>query len=140
VVAPPVLVLLSLLAVPAALVLPPMVVVPAALVLPPMVAVPAALVLPPMVVPAALMAPPPTVVPPLAVVLPVAPLLLLDPPPLQPKRQRGAATRAKAKHRWVQLIIGKSPFRRCIRSDATITTVLSFCPDCKPIVRDAGIG
>jgi hypothetical protein len=109
---------------------PPAVVAPATLALPPAVVVPATLALPPptVVVPAALMVPPPTVVPPLVVVPPVAPLLLLEPPPLQPKRQRGAATRAKAKHRWVQLIIGKSPFRRCIRSDAYDHYCVEFLP------------
>jgi hypothetical protein len=98
-------------------VVPPAVIVPAALVLPPAAVAPAALVLPPTVV-----------APPLAVVPPVAPLFLADPTPLQPNRQSGAAIRAKVRHRLVQLIIGKSPFRGCILADAADHYCVEFLP------------
>jgi hypothetical protein len=139
VVVPPALVVPPAMVAPAALVVPPAVVVPATAMVPPAVIVPAALVVPPaMVVPPALVAPPPVVAPPLVVVPPVAPLFLPD-PLLQPNRQRGAAIRAKVRHRLLQLIIGKFPSMDAFWQMLPITTVLSFCPDCKPVVCCNGI-
>jgi hypothetical protein len=89
--APPVLVVL---------VVPPISVATLALVAPPVMAVSLAPVVPP-----ATGAPPALVMTPASVAPPVAPLCAPPAPLLQPKRQRGAAIRAKVRHRFVQLII-----------------------------------
>jgi hypothetical protein len=101
---------------------PPLANVPPVLVVPPLTVElllePPVAVVPPVLVELAL-----TVVPPLAVVPPLllAPPLLLVPPVaplfvplllLQPKRQSGAATKARVKNRMLTVIIEKSPFCR----------------------------